>query len=149
MTLALIVAGIFVVALFLYFWIKRIRNRRDLERHSITAEDLYAKMNAEQKVLLYDVRLPLDLLTDSEIIPGATRIPPKEIEENADLIPRDREVIVYCTCPSDATARSVSERAQAMHYTRVKFLRGGLESWKQKGYPVEPYTQTFRLDTAH
>jgi 3-mercaptopyruvate sulfurtransferase SseA len=29
----------------------------------------------------------------------------------------------------------------------MKFLKGGLDGWKAKGYPVEPYTQSFHLDT--
>jgi len=137
-----------VIAIFLAFWIKAAKERRDLERHSITPEDLYARLNAKMEVLLFDVRQPLDLLAESEIIPGARRVPPKAIEENARLIPRDREVVVYCTCPSDATAKLISQRAQALHFTQVKFLKGGLGGWKQKGYPVEPYRDTFHLDTA-
>ncbi len=29
----------------------------------------------------------------------------------------------------------------------VGILQGGLDSWKAKGYPVEPYRIAFRLDT--
>jgi rhodanese-related sulfurtransferase len=36
-------------------------------------------------------------------------------------------------------------RAQALHFLRIKFLKGGLEAWKSKGYPVEPYTESFHL----
>jgi rhodanese-related sulfurtransferase len=133
----------------LVFWIKAMRERRELERHSITVDDLYRRIAARQEVLLYDVRQPLDVLADSEIIPGARRVPPKEIEANAQLIPRDREVVVYCTCPSDATARVVARRARELNFTQVKFLKGGLGAWKQNGYPVEPYREAFHLDTAN
>jgi rhodanese-related sulfurtransferase len=144
----LLIGVVVVIAIFIAFWVKAVKERRDLELHSITPEDLYAQLNAKMEVLLFDVRQPLDLLTESEIIPGARRVPPKEIEDNAKLIPRDREVVVYCTCPSDATAKLISQRAQALHFTKVKFLKGGLGGWKQKGYPVEPYREPFRLDTA-
>jgi rhodanese-related sulfurtransferase len=143
-----LVAVAAVVGVFLVFWIKAMRERRELERSSITVEALHAMMAAQQEVLLYDVRQPLDLLADSEIISGARRVPPKEIEENAKLIPRDREVVVYCTCPSDATARVVARRARELNFTQVKFLKGGLAAWKQSGYPVEPYRDAFHLDTA-
>src|SRR5271154_3954862 len=131
MTLILI-GVIAVAALFLALWIKAIKERRELDRHSITPEDLFARLNAKQEVLLFDVRQPLDLLADAEIIPGAKRVPPKEIQEHSELIPKDKELVVYCTCPSDATARVISQRAQAMHFTKVKFLKGGLGGWKQK-----------------
>jgi rhodanese-related sulfurtransferase len=98
-------------------------------------------------VLLFDVRLPLDLLVDSEIIPGARRVPPQEIIKTPSLIPKDREVIVYCTCPSDKTSRRILRKARAMQLSRVKFLKGGLEAWKAKGFPVAPYNESFHLET--
>ena len=147
MTLILI-GVVAVAAVFVALWIKAAKERRDLERHSITPEALYALLNSKQEVLLYDVRLPLDLLADAEKIPGARRVAPKEIQEHPDLIPKDKELVVYCTCPSDATSRVISQRARALHFTKVKFLKGGLGGWKQKGYPVEPYTEAFHLDTA-
>jgi len=146
----MIVAAIALItfALVTRYWIKRTRDRRELERHSITPEELYRLQALNQEVLLFDVRLPLDLLADSKIIPGAIRIPPKEVRENPALIPRDKDTIVYCTCPSDETSRGILQKALAMQFTRIKFLKGGLDGWKAKGYPVEPYTKSFRLDTA-
>jgi rhodanese-related sulfurtransferase len=118
-----------------------------MELHSITAEALHTLLASNREALLYDVRQPLDLLADSEIIPGATRIPPKELLQNPQLIPKDRDLVVYCTCPGDKTSRRVLRMAEAMHFFRVKFLKGGLAGWKAKGYPVEPYEKPFHLDT--
>jgi rhodanese-related sulfurtransferase len=125
--------------------IKRTSDRRDIDEHSITPEALHALLAAHQEVLLFDVRQPLDLLANSEIIPGAKRIPPKEVIENPSLIPQEKDSIVYCTCPSDKTSKLILRRARALHFLRIKFLRGGLAAWKALGYPVEPYTQSFRL----
>jgi rhodanese-related sulfurtransferase len=119
-----------------------------MEQHSITPEALHALLASKQEVLLYDVRLPLDLLTSYEIIPGAKRIPPAEVIENPSLIPKETDSIVYCTCPSDKTSRAVLHRALALHFSKIKFLKGGLAAWKAKGYPVEPYNEVFHLDTA-
>ena len=139
--------AIIAVVLAIAYWIKRARDRRELEQHSITPEDLRALLAADREVLVFDVRLPLDLLADSDIIPGATRVAPKDIEANPSLIPQERDVIVYCTCPSDKSSRAVLHKALAMDFWRVKFLKGGLDGWKAKGYPVEPYTASFHLDT--
>src|SRR5271165_1807821 len=122
-----------VVAIFAALWLRADRDRRLLDRHSINPEDLYALMSARREVLLFDIRQPLDILADAEMIPGARRIPPKEIEENASLVPRDKDVFVYCTCPSDKTSREITRRALAMNFLRIKFLRGGIAAWKQKG----------------
>jgi rhodanese-related sulfurtransferase len=136
-----------VLCLLIVIWIKRTRDRHELELHSITPEALHTLLASKQEVLLFDVRQPLDLLADSEIILGATRIPPKELLENPLLIPKEKDSVVYCTCPSDKTSRAVLRRAQAMHFLRVKFLKGGLAAWKAKGYPVERYEKSFHLDT--
>jgi rhodanese-related sulfurtransferase len=129
------------------YWIKRARDRRELERYSITPEALHDLLVSNREVLIFDVRLPLDLLADSEIIPGAKRVAPKEVLENPALIPQEKEAIVYCTCPSERTSRAILHKALAMNFSRVKFLKGGLDGWKAKGYPVEPYTESFHLDT--
>jgi rhodanese-related sulfurtransferase len=147
--MAAILIAICAVALLIgFWWIRRTKNKQQLEQYSITPEALQALLASRQDVLLYDVRLPLDLLAESEIIPGARRLAPKEVIENPSLIPRDKDAIVYCTCPSDETSRSILQRALALRFVRIKFLKGGLEAWKAKGYPVEPYTKPFRLDSA-
>ena len=146
MIVTLIVIGVLVLVV--AYWIKSARDRRELEQHSITPEALQELLATNREVLIFDVRLPLDLLVDSEIIRGAKRIPPKDVGGNPSLIPRDKDTIVYCTCPSDKTSRAILRKALDLQFSRVKFLKGGLEGWKAKGYPVEPYKESFHLDSA-
>ena len=148
MSLTLIAICVAVACLLIVIWIKRTRNRRVIEQHSITPEALHTLLASNQEVLLFDVRQPLDLLADTEIIPGAKRIPPREILENPSLIAKEKDAVAYCTCPGDKTSRTITRRALAMHFYRVKFLKGGLAAWKAKGYPVEPYRESFHLDSA-
>ena len=72
-----ILIAIVAVLLAIAYWIKRVSDRRELEQHSITPEALRALLAADREVLVFDVRLPLDLLADSDIIPGARRLAPK------------------------------------------------------------------------
>jgi rhodanese-related sulfurtransferase len=139
--------AIIAVVLAIAYWIKRAKDRRELEQHSITPEALRALLAADREVLVFDVRLPLDLLADSDIIPGARRVAPKDVEANPSLIPKEKDTIVYCTCPSDKTSRAILQKALALEFSRIKFLKGGLDGWKARGYPVEPYTRSFHLDT--
>jgi rhodanese-related sulfurtransferase len=145
----LILTAICVAALFLLFamWIKRARDQNKMEQHSITPEALHTLLASNQEVLVFDVRQALDLLADPEIIVGAKRIPPQDLMENPTLIPKEKDSVVYCTCPDDKTSRVISLRALAMHFLRIKFLKGGLAGWKAKGYPVELYKKPFHLDT--
>lgn len=135
------------LAALIVIWIKRTRDRHELELQSITPEALHTLLSSNQEVLLFDVRQPLDLLADSEIIVGATRIAPKDLLANPSLIPKEKDSVVYCTCPDDKTSRLILHRAHDLHFLRIKFLKGGLAGWKTRGYPVERYEKSFPLDT--
>jgi len=148
MYLTLIVVGIVAAGLLSLIFARRARERQEMQRYSITPEELHMLLASDKPVHIFDVRLPLDLLAHSEIIPGSKRIAPKELLGNTSLIPQDKDSVVYCTCAGEKTSRSVSRQARARHLFRVKFLKGGLEAWKAKGYPVEPYEESFHLDTA-
>jgi len=145
MWLALTTFCVVTLCVLAALWIKRTRNQREMERHSTTAEELHSLLASNGEVLLFDVRQPLDLLAYPEIIPGARRIPPSEVLENPSLIPREKETVVYCTCPSDKTSRTILRRALALQFFRIKFLKGGLAAWKANGYPVERYQEVFHL----
>ena len=127
---------------------KRSRDRRELERYSVTPEALHASLASNEDVLLFDVRQPLDLLGHRVIIPGAKWLAPQEVLDNPLLIPKEKDVVVYCTCPSAKTSRAILRRALAMGFLRIKFLRGGLDEWIAKGFPVEPYEKPFHLDSS-
>jgi rhodanese-related sulfurtransferase len=143
LTLTTICAGVLLAAAL----VKRTRDRREVERHSITPEGLHMLLASDHDVLVIDVRQPLDLLGDSVIIPGAKWFAPGEVIDDPSLIPGSKDLVVYCTCPSDKTSRAVLHRALAMGFSRVKFLKGGLDGWRAKGYPVEPYEKPFHLDS--
>jgi rhodanese-related sulfurtransferase len=147
--MSLILTGICVIvpSVLIVVWIKRTRERHEVELNSITPEALHKLLSSNQDVLVFDVRQPLDLLADSEIILGATRIAPKDLLANPSLIPKEKDSVVYCTCPDDKTSRLILHRAHAMHFLRIKFLKGGLAGWKARGYPVERYEKSFPLDT--
>src|ERR1700692_1007843 len=129
--MALILTAVCVVAVLLLLttilWKKRSTDqRRMIEQHSISPEELYSLLGLHQDVALFDVRQPLDLLAHTEIIPGARRIPPAEVLAIPDLIPKDKEAIVYCTCPGEKTSRAILRRALERQFSRIKFLKGGL-----------------------
>ena len=126
-------------------WGMRKKQQRELEQHSITPEELHSLLDSKRPVLIFDVRQPLDLLAYPEIIPGAQRITPQEVLDRPLRIPKDREVVVYCTCAGEKTSRAILRRALNLGFSLIKFLRGGLAEWKAKGFPVEPYREPFQL----
>ena len=144
--LAIVAAGLCVLIIGLIV-MRRVRAKREVEAKSIEPEALYELLKAKQ-VLLYDVRQPLDFLAHPEIIPGATRIAPKDIAEQTASFSRDQKSVIYCTGGDEETSQMVMGKARALHFTEVQLLKGGIGAWKEKGYLVEPYSEPFQLDTA-
>ena len=139
MLVALIIVFAALVAITIVAWRKRKSIERELERYSVSPQELHTFIASGQKLAIFDVRQALDLLAYPEKIPGAERVPPEEVLAKPDIIPRDQDVVVYCTCPSEKTSRRVLGRTLRLGFSRVRFLAGGLAAWKTMGFPVEPY----------
>ncbi len=127
-------------------WTRRRARRREMLTHTITPETLHDLLDSDQKPAVVDLRLPLDFLVHTEMIPGARWISPREIVANPGMLSKDRDYVLYCTCPGENSSETVLATALKMGFLRVKVLAGGLEAWKEKGYPVARYDKPFRLD---
>ena len=119
----------------------RTKEPHEVERRFITPEELHSLIT-KRKVLLYDIRQPMDLIGESEIITGAKWIDPEAIFSNPSVIPNDQDSVVYCACHADETTMTELRRALAMRFSRMKILRGGLNAWKARGYQTVPYPQS-------
>ena len=98
-----------------------------------------AAANGNKPPFIVDLRHPLDYLPDPRVLPGALRIGPNEIKQHSEIIPRDRDVILYCTCPSEETSAKLALQLHKIGIYRVRPLRGGFDGWKQAGYPLVDY----------
>lgn len=75
---------------------QRHRFLRQLRIARITPEELKQKLDAAEDLLILDVRTGLETETEPQMIPGALYLPLEELQKNPPLIPREREVILYC-----------------------------------------------------
>jgi membrane protein DedA with SNARE-associated domain/rhodanese-related sulfurtransferase len=89
--------------------------------------------------LIVDLRHPLDYLPDPRVVPGAIRVSPSELTAHSAQLPRDRDLILYCTCPSEETSAKVALQLHKLGINRVRPLRGGFEGWRDAGYPLVDY----------
>ena len=88
---------------------------------------------------IVDLRHPLDYLPDPRVLPHTVRVSPSELTAHQTLIPRDRDIILYCTCPSEETSAKVALQLHSLGINRVRPLRGGFEGWRDLGYPLVDY----------
>jgi rhodanese-related sulfurtransferase len=60
----------------------------------------------------------------------------KTLTEKTGLLPFDREIILYCTCPNEATSAKAALALRNRGIKRIRPLQGGLDAWRRRGYPT-------------
>lgn len=81
------------------FW-RYVQRRRFLYRlriSRITPNELMEKITAGDEVMIVDLRQPLDVETLPSKIPGALHMAMEELEKRHQEIPRDRDIVLYCS----------------------------------------------------
>lgn len=76
---------------------QRRRFIRDLRVSRITPEELLQMITAGGEVAVVDLRHELEVEHDKVKLPGAIRMTLNELDARHNEIPRDREVVLYCT----------------------------------------------------
>ena len=130
--LILLALAIFVAAK----WWDRRRFYNELRMARVTVTELAEMLNAGTAPMILDVRTLQSQMADGRI-PGAIAVDEKTM---AIIIPdseSDREVIVYCACPNEASAARIAKMLKARGFARVRPLTGGIEAWAAAGYAIE------------
>ena len=86
-----------LAAYILWKFIQRRRFLRRLRIARITPKELMDKLTAGENISIVDLRQPIDIEAFPQMIPGALRIAMEEIEDRHGEIPRDRDVVLYCS----------------------------------------------------
>ena len=130
--------GILAVLLALYigwrWWRRRIALAIGVPR--IDVQELRALIDAGEPIELIDVRGRNANQLDQRQIPGAVVMHLDEIEAGRFVAARDRQIIVYCSCPNEASAAKAVRLLHKHGYLRARPLRGGLDAWMASERPV-------------
>jgi len=124
------------------FFVARLIRRRiilqELAAARLEPQELKKQLDAGEPVYIVDLRHPLELLPDPFTLPGAVLLSPDSLASRHVEIPRDRDIVLFCTCPSEATAAKTALTLHKLGIERVRPLRGGYDEWKRLGYPLDP-----------
>lgn len=136
-------AGILTVLLALYiawrWWRRRVALAVGIPR--IDVAELRALIAAGEPIELIDVRGRDANKLDPRRIPGASIMHLDEIEAGQFAGSRDRQIIVYCSCPNEASAAKAVRLLHGHGYLRARPLRGGLDAWMASERPMEGAAQ--------
>jgi len=109
-----------------------LRNKRDGLARALTPQQLKAKLDANEPVVLLDVRTPAERdqmqLRDDRVV----WIPLGQLRKRQAELPRDKEII--CFCKVSQRGYEAQRILDGLDFSNVKFLDGGLVAWP---YPLE------------
>ena len=130
---------LFLIVLTLVIW-RIVRHRMAL--HQLVAarmepEELKRHLDAGRDIYIGDLRHPLELLAEPFTLPGAVYLSTDALDGSSHVTPRDRDIVLYCTCPSEATSTKTALTLRKLGIERVRPLRGGYDERKRRGFPLE------------
>ncbi len=133
-------AALLLAAYIAFKWWERRRFFTMLRMARISVSDLYELIQAGAAPVIIDVRSPTARALEPRWIPGAIEAPLPDLARALEGLARDREIILYCTCPSEASAARVAKILMNHGFKRVRPLLGGLDAWIDAGYAVTTAT---------
>jgi membrane protein DedA with SNARE-associated domain len=84
-------------AFLLWRYFQRLRFRRQLRINRLGPEKVYSLMSTDPPPIIIDLRSPAEVKATAEKIRGARILRPAELRAHFEEIPRDHEVVLYCT----------------------------------------------------
>ena len=130
-----------VLLLFLLYLVVRWWRRRSfiraLRMDRITVAELRRSIEEGRDPLILDAR-PQAVRQRDGIIPGAMPADVEDLDSVVTAARPDREVVVYCACPNEASAAAVAKRLKRAGIKRIHPLLGGIDAWISAGQPLQP-----------
>ena len=129
--------GVLLAVYIAFKWWERRRFSNMLRMARITVDELRRRLDGDDIPVIVDVRAALGRSQDRHCIPGALEISVDEVPRRLRDFPPEREVVLYCACPNEASAAYAARKLLDRGYVRVRPLLGGLDAWVAAGHEVE------------
>ncbi len=131
-----LVAGLVAVYI-AYKYFQRHRLLSELRMTRITVDQLHQMLEAGEKPIILDLRSLAELQQNPSVIPGARLTTMDDLELRPQEIPRDRDIILYCSCPNEISSARTALQLRRKGFNRVRPLLGGFDAWRDRNYPTE------------
>lgn len=129
-----------VVGLLVFYAALRFVDRRlfihRLKMARISIEELVDLIDGGKSPVIFDVRSP-DARRKEGVIPGSIGAHPDEIARVAKQYAHDAEIIIYCSCPNEASAATAALHLKRAGFKKIRPLSGGIEAWTRTGRPIQ------------
>jgi membrane protein DedA with SNARE-associated domain/rhodanese-related sulfurtransferase len=129
-SIAVLVVALLLAAYITLKWRERRHFIAALRMARISVDELYKLMAAGSAPVIIDVRSATARALEPRRVPGALMITMQEVAQQLGQLPRDREIVLCCTCPNEVSAARVAQILIGHGFKRVRSLHGGLDLGK-------------------
>ncbi len=131
-----VVVGLLVLYIGYKFY-QRQRLLKELRTARITVDDLFKKQEAGETPVILDLRSKAEVERNPLFIRGARHMTMDELKVWQHEIPRDRDIVLYCSCPNEVSSAKMALWLHRNGLARVRPLLGGIDAWRERNYPIE------------
>ncbi|MDB5987807.1 MAG: Thiosulfate sulfurtransferase GlpE [Nevskia sp.] len=135
-----------IIGYIAFRWVERQRLLRQLRMSRISASELYALMANGPPPVVIDVRSRESRRLDPYLIPGAQLFDLEKDARELAHLRREGPVIVYCSCPNEASAAALAQRMRKLGFAEVRPLHGGLDAWRKAGWELQRWIEPERAE---
>ena len=137
---AFAIVGVLAAVYVALKYFQRQRLLRELRIARISVDELRKKQQAGERLAILDLRSRSELDKDPSMISGAFHMTLDEVENRHAEIPRDRDIVLYCSCPNEETSARVAWLLRRKGIERVRPLLGGIDAWRERNFPMDQST---------
>lgn len=135
------ICGFLIISILIWRFIERRKFVQQLQTaltHGIKPDDLHARLEQGEDIVLLDIRHPIDMEAKPLLLPQARWISYHELPKRVAEISLDKPIVTYCDCTKDQGAVAMAEFLREQGAKDVRPLLGGIKGWVSRGYPVLP-----------
>jgi uncharacterized membrane protein YdjX (TVP38/TMEM64 family)/rhodanese-related sulfurtransferase len=127
----LIALALLAAAIFLPHFVRKLR-----EKPMLAVDELKRRLDADEKLLLLDVRSAADFAGEKGHIAGALNVPLEELAVRQNELESRREQPVLLVCTTDRRSSKAAAQLAAAGFAKVQVVQGGMSAWRERGWPV-------------
>jgi rhodanese-related sulfurtransferase len=116
------------------FGLRQNRTTKASKVQNINALELQARLEADESILLVDVRTPGEFQHHGHI-PGSRLLPLSMLQWRSHELPKDKTIV--CVCRSGSRSHTACGMLTAQGFTDVINLSGGMIGWKRAQLPYQ------------
>lgn len=107
------------------------------ERPWITVEELKRRLDADEELLVIDVRSAVDFVGEQGHLVTARNLPLEELADRLDELGEDPERAIAVVCRTDRRSAKAATLLARRGFADVHVVRGGMTAWLERHWPIE------------